>query len=306
MKKTFFTLLIVCLSTLVFAQLPNTINYQAVARNASGQALANQTIKVRLSIVKNNVASYSETRTVTTNALGLFNVSIGSSGATNVVGTLMGADWYYTQAEPVKLKVELDLNNSNVFTDMGSQDLSNVPYAMTSNLAVQALTLQGYPVSSVAPQVGDQLVWTGVNWKPTTPVKNTFINLAGNIGSSVPASAQWAFLGGSTAQTTITVKAGTKIIAHFTAVLGLLSGGPANDVSIMPAYQTNGTGLLTSLNPGNNPAFQVTTTRNSYSVSSSFTFSADGTYKIGLAIRNNSGITLNNNDWVQGYYQIIE
>ena len=67
-------------SLVTFAQTPNLINYQAVARNASGQALANQAIALRLSVRQSTAAGtiqYQERHAVTTNAQGLFNVQIG-------------------------------------------------------------------------------------------------------------------------------------------------------------------------------------------------------------------------------------
>ena len=70
--------------TSVFAQTPNMINYQGVAHNANGTAIANQAIKVRLKIHTATAAGtiqYSEVRNVTTDASGLFNIQIGSTGA---------------------------------------------------------------------------------------------------------------------------------------------------------------------------------------------------------------------------------
>jgi hypothetical protein len=123
--KKIISLSIVCLlATFSFAQAPQFMNYQAVARNNSGVALANQTIKVRLSVLKNAVQQYSETRQVTTNALGLFNVQIGSSGAISTTGTFNTIDWLNNAAPGYVLKVELDINNSGLYTDMGNTPFS--------------------------------------------------------------------------------------------------------------------------------------------------------------------------------------
>ena len=72
MKKLFFFVIAALLISLTgIAQVSESINYQAVARNNAGAALANQTIKVRFTISRNAVSQYSETRQVTTNVLGL-------------------------------------------------------------------------------------------------------------------------------------------------------------------------------------------------------------------------------------------
>lgn len=62
------------------AQAPPFINYQAVARNAQGNVLANQTVTVRLTIYSGTptgAISHLETDTVTTNQFGLFALEIG-------------------------------------------------------------------------------------------------------------------------------------------------------------------------------------------------------------------------------------
>jgi hypothetical protein len=50
MKKSIFTLAFLLISVIIFAQAPEKINYQAVARNLAGAPLANQTINVKYEI----------------------------------------------------------------------------------------------------------------------------------------------------------------------------------------------------------------------------------------------------------------
>ena len=76
MRTFIFLFLVLVFTNSVDAQIPNVLNYQAVARNNAGAALSNQTINVRLTLLRNSVSLYSETRQVTTNLLGLFNVQI--------------------------------------------------------------------------------------------------------------------------------------------------------------------------------------------------------------------------------------
>ena len=81
-----------------FAQSPQLINYQGVARNSVGNPLANQKLNLRLSV--RNLSStgavvYSETRLVTTNGGGLYTVLIGGVGATATSGTIEATNLNY-------------------------------------------------------------------------------------------------------------------------------------------------------------------------------------------------------------------
>ena len=92
MKKIILqTIVAVLFTTVAAAQAPGIFNYQAVARNSVGNALSNKTVSLRITIHDGSATGsnvYSETRTVSTNTFGLFNVQIGSPGATNVSGSV--------------------------------------------------------------------------------------------------------------------------------------------------------------------------------------------------------------------------
>jgi len=110
------------LTSTLFAQAPQSFNYQAVARS-NGEVLKNTTLNVRLSILQGSetgTAVWTETQTVTTNEFGLFTVEAGNS-------TPVDVDW---SAGPYYLKVETDLLDGNGFTEMGAAQLLSVPYAM--------------------------------------------------------------------------------------------------------------------------------------------------------------------------------
>jgi hypothetical protein len=69
------------LCTSLHAQVPKQINYQGIARNASGVALGNQSISLRLTVREGNpngAVVYQEVRKVETNQFGLFSTAIGS------------------------------------------------------------------------------------------------------------------------------------------------------------------------------------------------------------------------------------
>ena len=69
----------------VYAQIPQGFNYQAVARNATGGLLNNQSIDVRISIISIQILGiiqWQETQNVTTNEFGLFTIIIGQGTST--------------------------------------------------------------------------------------------------------------------------------------------------------------------------------------------------------------------------------
>jgi hypothetical protein len=112
----------------LYAQVPQAIPYQAAARNAQGQVLANQNIRVRFTLTDSIAAGtvlYRETHQTTTSALGIFNLNLGTG--TIVSGNMANIDW---SKNSKFLKVELDATGSgNSYTDLGTQQLLSVPYA---------------------------------------------------------------------------------------------------------------------------------------------------------------------------------
>ncbi len=132
MKKIITSLCIAfCFSTLVVkAQVPFQFNYQAIARNTAGQGIANATIKVKITILDGSASAaavYSETRTVITNQLGLFNLAIGSTGAQSTTGIFTSVDW---STGKKFIKVEVDPLGGNNLVTLGTTELLSVPYAL--------------------------------------------------------------------------------------------------------------------------------------------------------------------------------
>ena len=123
-----------------FAQAPNLLNYQGVARNSVGNPLPNQTMKLRLSIhdlLPSGAVVYSEIRQITTNLGGLFSVQIGSAGASSSTGTLGGVNWIVGNKF---LQVELDPASNNNYLDIGTVQLVSVPYAFGAGSAATVKT----------------------------------------------------------------------------------------------------------------------------------------------------------------------
>ena len=102
-------------------------NYQAVARNANGTILGNQSLTVRFSILGGSAAGpvqYQETHNASTNNLGLFTLQIGKG--TPLTGTYSAVPWANANQY---LRVEISVNGSN-FSELGVSQLMSVPYAL--------------------------------------------------------------------------------------------------------------------------------------------------------------------------------
>lgn len=117
-----------CNSGFTHAQSPQSMNYQAVARNAAGAVIPNQVIGLRFTIRDGSAGGtlvYSETDTASTNAFGLFTTAIGTG--TPVSGSFAGINW---GAGSKFLQVEIDPAGGTAYTDMGTTQLLSVPYAL--------------------------------------------------------------------------------------------------------------------------------------------------------------------------------
>ena len=140
LKTNALIIITLLLSFSAFAQAPNLLNYQGVARNAVGNPLPNQTMKLRLSIhdlLPSGAVVYSEIRQITTNLGGLFSVQIGSAGASSSTGTLGGVNWIVGNKF---LQVELDPGSNNNYIDIGTVQLVSVPYAFGAGSAATVKT----------------------------------------------------------------------------------------------------------------------------------------------------------------------
>ncbi len=133
---------LLALSFSSFAQAPNLLNYQGVARNSAGNPLPNQKMNLRLSVhdrtATGNVV-YSETRVIITNLGGLFSVQVGSTGTTSTSGTIEGVSWL---SGDKYLQVEIAPEYNNNYLNLGTVQLVSVPYAFNAATAANALTVK--------------------------------------------------------------------------------------------------------------------------------------------------------------------
>jgi hypothetical protein len=156
MKKIIFTLALIILANVIFAQSPQAISYQAVARDANGKALANANVSLRISILSGSVtgsAVYTETHKITTNAYGLVLLKIGMG--TPGLGNFSTIDWGSTSFFS---KIEMDIAGNENYSEIGTSQMLSVPYALyaqkagsTNLTAGSGISISGSTISNTNP-----------------------------------------------------------------------------------------------------------------------------------------------------------
>lgn len=148
------------------AQVPQAINYQAVARNNAGALLPNQTISIKINILSGSATGpvlYSERHVIQTNQFGLFSLPVGRG--TPVSGQFPTISW---RTSDQWLQVELDPTGGTNYFLMGTSELLSVPFALYAEEA--GSVIMGMPdlidVDTTGLQQGYVLKWDGTNWVP--------------------------------------------------------------------------------------------------------------------------------------------
>lgn len=123
--KSLFAACLLLFAGNTFAQAPEGINYQAIARDLTGSELVNTPVAVQVHIMNSSLTTiYQEDHNTTTNAFGLFNIVIGQGQ--NPTSNFSNINW---AASPYYLRIYVDANGSGL-VDMGYTQLWSVPYAL--------------------------------------------------------------------------------------------------------------------------------------------------------------------------------
>lgn len=135
MKSRIIFLLIfsIILTLAAFSQAPNSFKYQSMIRKSDGTALANQIVKVKISILKSNISGvsvFSEVHSTTSNAFGIVNINIGEG--TQKSGSISTIDW---AVDSYFVKIEMDETGGENYTLSSISQLLSVPYALNANSA---------------------------------------------------------------------------------------------------------------------------------------------------------------------------
>jgi uncharacterized protein (TIGR02145 family) len=170
--KTMITICAAIIMTAnVFAQAPQSFRYQAVARDKSGNVLANQNVSFRISILSGSISGTvvcSETHSgISTNAYGLIELEIGKG--TPLTGDFSSIDW---GSDSYFVKVEMDPEGGRLYQELSTSQLLSVPYALYSQKAGN-----GFPTGTAA---GQMQYWNGSAWVNVAPGATgqvlTFVN----------------------------------------------------------------------------------------------------------------------------------
>ncbi len=140
MKKNLLITVFCAVSAMLFSQVPQGFNYQAVAVDNSGRPIANASISVRLSILSDTTGFFSsgsgtyiweETHTnIMTNTYGMFTVVLGTG--TKIQGSADAFDKIVWTPGPYYVGTKISQDNGTTWKIMGSAKIWSVPYAMVS------------------------------------------------------------------------------------------------------------------------------------------------------------------------------
>lgn len=143
MKKLFLFLTLLFLTKFVFAQIPETISYQAIIRDLNGALVSQRDMEVELSILQGSESGtevYRENHFKKSNSNGLVTLNIGSGQA--MYNSFSSIDWsqgHYFIETSVKFEEE---------SVKSLAQLSSVPFALQSK---DALTVNGLNVETAVP-----------------------------------------------------------------------------------------------------------------------------------------------------------
>lgn len=142
----------------VFAQVPQAINFQAIARDGSGNPMVNTNIQIRLSVVDSTQSGsivYQELRALQTNAYGSFSFLIGVNPSFTTIGAFPAINW---ETGNKHLKIDYDPTNTFTFSlSLGTIRFVTVPYAF----AAQTVAF----IDATGAQNGDALVYNSTTGK---------------------------------------------------------------------------------------------------------------------------------------------
>lgn len=234
MKQLFSFIVLFLFTITVWSQAPKIINYQGVARNASGVPYAGQQMNVRVSIhtgTPDGTVEFSETRSVTTNQFGLFNIQIGSAGSSHMQGSITAVNWSNGNKY---LQTEISVNGQP-YVNLGTTQMMSVPFAMHSKEAKELVL----PFTQTGSSSTDLLNLTNSdNTTTSSTIKAT-------------ASAGRAFFGNSNTGTSgyFVSNSGTGVFGYApngTGVTGMTNSATEIGVSAI----NNGNGLALSIKGG--------------------------------------------------------
>ncbi len=120
--------LILFFPSIFLAQAPESMNYQAVIRDGSGELVTSQQVGLRIKILQGSATGssvYEETYSPTTNAYGLINLQLGTG--TVQTGTFSSIDW---GNGPYFVETAADVSGGTSYVTLSTTQFMSVPYAL--------------------------------------------------------------------------------------------------------------------------------------------------------------------------------
>ncbi|MCK5029412.1 MAG: fibrobacter succinogenes major paralogous domain-containing protein [Bacteroidales bacterium] len=136
MKKVMLLVSNIFMFSFLFAQSPNSFNYQAIVRDNSGELISEQLIGVEIDILQGSSSGtsvYLETHSETSNDYGLINLKIGTGITTDDFNSINWANG------PYFIQISLDVTGGETYQVMGTSQLLSVPYALHAKSAENIL-----------------------------------------------------------------------------------------------------------------------------------------------------------------------
>ncbi|MBN8693687.1 MAG: hypothetical protein J0L69_10855 [Bacteroidetes bacterium] len=220
-----FIILILCAISLgMFSQSPNLINYQAIARDASGTIIASANIGLKFKIIQGTPTgsvSYEETNTATSSSSGIFTVAIGAG--TPVSGSMSTVDW---ANGPYYIEVSVDPAGGTSYSVVGVSQLLSVPYAL------YAAKAGGGSAMPTGTTTGQTMYWNqlGNKWEVDNNLSNNGNKVT--IGDPFITNNKLKVVSYSGADSSAILAYKANSNGNAAAVRGIASGNSANSGSI--------------------------------------------------------------------------
>ena len=143
-RRCILSMMMLLLSLGLLSQIPQGFNYQAVARDASGDEITRTDLFVRIAILSGitpEIIIWEEEHSVTTNDFGLMSLTVGDPAAKPVAGSVKNFGEINWLINPIYIKTRIYYQST--WFDMDPSQLVSVPYSM---VAEQALSVAGNPL----------------------------------------------------------------------------------------------------------------------------------------------------------------
>lgn len=154
--KSLTALFSLCCAVIVsWAQVPNAINFQAIARDGNGSVLGEKSIGLYIELHEKGKKIYQEFHGLQTNKYGSFSVQIGQPDRVDL-GDFGKIDWR-TANKQFRILIALDGAQKDTVS-LGYVQVVSAPYSFAAGAVTN--------IHDKDAQSGDVLVFDGTNWLP--------------------------------------------------------------------------------------------------------------------------------------------